>query len=123
LPGNPRLLPFQSRLASSQHVNRLGHDLDRAQPVLPRSARPGRYGSPVRDTDHSCLPLGHGAAEHHIDEGNWRKASYSLGNGECIEVADGPTDCVAIRDSKNPAGSVLVYSSDEWKLFLTKVKI
>jgi hypothetical protein len=77
----------------------------------------------VRDTDGNCLPLGRGAAEQGIDERDWRKASHSLGNGECIEVADGLTDRVTVRDSKNPAGSVLVYSADEWKLFLAKVKI
>ncbi|HZF88713.1 DUF397 domain-containing protein [Streptomyces sp.] len=37
----------------------------------------------------------------------WRKSSYSSDQGgECVEVADLPT-AVAVRDSKNPEGSVL----------------
>jgi hypothetical protein len=37
---------------------------------------------------------------------NWRKSSYSQPNGgECVELA--PT-LDAVRDSKNPAGPVLI---------------
>ncbi|MFJ9812932.1 DUF397 domain-containing protein [Streptomyces sp. NPDC101158] len=46
-----------------------------------------------------CAPLGSAA---------WRKSSFS-GNtgGDCVEVAD-LTAHVAVRDSKNPAGPVLL---------------
>jgi len=38
----------------------------------------------------------------------WRKSSYSGGGGgECVEVAFPPAR-VAVRDSKNPEGPVLV---------------
>ena len=57
-----------------------------------------------------------------FDESDWRKASYSLGNGECIEVAGGAEGQVAVRDSKNPAGCVLVCSVDEWNSFLLGIK-
>jgi Domain of unknown function (DUF397) len=47
----------------------------------------------------------------------WRKAQLSVGNGACVEVA--PVDgMVAIRDSKNPSGPVLTYTSAEWHAFL-----
>jgi hypothetical protein len=91
--------------------------------VFRRSALSARYGSPVRDTDRNWVPVGRGAAECRIVEHGWRKASHSLGNGECIEVADGLSGRMAVRDSKNPAGSILVYSADEWKSFLAKIKI
>jgi prepilin-type processing-associated H-X9-DG protein len=46
----------------------------------------------------------------------WRKSSYSNANG-CVEVAfvDGH---VAIRDSKDRHGPVLVFTPVEWNAFL-----
>lgn len=48
----------------------------------------------------------------------WRTSTYSLGNGECIEVASGMPHRVAVRDSRNPTGDVLVYTAVEWRKFL-----
>ncbi|MFF5263465.1 DUF397 domain-containing protein [Actinomadura viridis] len=43
---------------------------------------------------------------------NWRKSSYSGSNGgDCVELADAGeavADAVAVRDSKDPAGPVLL---------------
>lgn len=50
----------------------------------------------------------------------WRTAARCNG-GVCIEIA-GATGSVAIRDSKNPGGPVLLFSSDEWRAFLTGAK-
>jgi hypothetical protein len=51
----------------------------------------------------------------------WRKARNSLSNGNCVEVA--PTNgMVAVRDSKNPAGPTLMYTSAEWAAFLDGAK-
>jgi len=59
----------------------------------------------------------------------WRKSSFSSGNGgACIEVAivpgaaEGGGSFVALRDSKNPAGPVLVFTQDEWRSFLSGVR-
>ena len=38
----------------------------------------------------------------------WRKASRSVGNGECVEISS-HLGRVSIRDSKNPEGPVLSY--------------
>jgi hypothetical protein len=46
----------------------------------------------------------------------WEKSSHSNSNG-CVEVAfvDGQ---VALRDSKNKDGAVLVFTPREWNAFL-----
>jgi len=52
----------------------------------------------------------------------WRKSSYSNDTGHCVEVATNPPGIVAIRDSKNPDGPVLVLSRAEWSAFLAAVR-
>ncbi|MFC5287461.1 DUF397 domain-containing protein [Actinokineospora guangxiensis] len=39
---------------------------------------------------------------------HWRKSSFSGTNADCVEVAHAPK-LAAVRDSKNPAGPVLVF--------------
>lgn len=50
----------------------------------------------------------------------WRTSSYSSGNGQCVEVAH-VSEVVAMRDSKDPAGSALVFTSGEFNAFLRGV--
>ena len=51
----------------------------------------------------------------------WRKSSRSGGNGNCLEAA--VTEAlVGIRDSKDPAGPVLVFTPTEWSAFLAGVR-
>jgi Domain of unknown function (DUF397) len=52
---------------------------------------------------------------------SWRKASYSAGNGECVEVKS-VAGRVSIRDSKDPEGAVLSYSGDVFRSFLDAAK-
>ena len=47
----------------------------------------------------------------------WLKAQSSTVNGQCVEIASA-TDRVAIRDSKDPNGPILVVSSVEFRAFL-----
>ena len=57
-----------------------------------------------------------------ITDMNWRKSSYSGGNGgSCIEVAsDG---AVMVRDTKqNGTGPTLQFSPDAWRRFSKQVK-
>ncbi|MER7754457.1 DUF397 domain-containing protein [Kitasatospora sp. NPDC097643] len=52
----------------------------------------------------------------------WRKSTYSNGGGQCIEVADGFTGVMPVRDSKDPDGPVLLFSSPAWQAFVTAVR-
>jgi hypothetical protein len=52
----------------------------------------------------------------------WRKSSYSNGTGgACVEVA-ASDDERAVRDSKDPAGSVLTCTAAEWSAFTVAVR-
>ncbi|WP_221330251.1 DUF397 domain-containing protein [Actinoplanes sp. L3-i22] len=43
-------------------------------------------------------------------------------DGDCVEVADDLADTVAVRDTENRAGGVLVSTHDRWSAFLAGVK-
>jgi hypothetical protein len=51
----------------------------------------------------------------------WRKSSYSSQNGECVEVARNLPGVVAVRDSKDPGGGVLVVTREAWQAFLRRL--
>jgi uncharacterized protein DUF397 len=56
-------------------------------------------------------------------EPRWLKSSYSgNGGGDCVEVARNLPGVVAVRDSKNPDGPVLIVSRGEWASFVTRVR-
>lgn len=53
----------------------------------------------------------------------WRKASYSSGNGgNCVEVATARRS-VAVRDSKDPDGPRLAFGVQAWKAFAAQVRV
>jgi len=53
----------------------------------------------------------------------WRKSSYSGANGgNCVEVAPNLPGVVAVRDSKDRHGPVLVFTSEEWRAFTAGVR-
>ncbi len=47
---------------------------------------------------------------------SWIKAQASTAYGECIEVASAAGK-IAIRDSKDPDGLILIYSPDKFREF------
>jgi hypothetical protein len=51
----------------------------------------------------------------------WRKSTRSNNGGTCVEVA-ATRDVVGVRDSKDPAGPVLVFSPAEWRAFVAEVR-
>jgi hypothetical protein len=55
-----------------------------------------------------------------LSQAAWRKSSYSGANG-CVEVAV-VDRMIAVRDSKDRGGPVLVFRPDEWSAFLGGVR-
>ncbi|MGV9253493.1 DUF397 domain-containing protein [Streptomyces sp. NPDC003697] len=56
----------------------------------------------------------------------WLRSSYSTGANNCVETAaplSGPAaGRLAVRDSKDPAGPVLLFSPGSWAGFLTSFR-
>ncbi|WFE22271.1 DUF397 domain-containing protein [Solwaraspora sp. WMMD937] len=57
-----------------------------------------------------------------VADATWRKSSRSNGQGDCVEVADELGGVVGVRDSKDPAGPVLVISPTSWSAFITATR-
>ncbi|MET7329493.1 DUF397 domain-containing protein [Nonomuraea sp. NPDC005650] len=51
----------------------------------------------------------------------WRKSSFSGGNGQCVEAADLGTH-IAVRHSLAPEGPVVLYTRSEWAAFTAGVR-
>ncbi|GAB3856424.1 hypothetical protein GCM10029963_52770 [Micromonospora andamanensis] len=47
----------------------------------------------------------------------WRKSSRSSQANDCVEVAVG-LPVVGVRDSKDPAGPVLLFEAYAWRVFV-----
>lgn len=53
----------------------------------------------------------------------WRKSTFSGSNGgQCVEVAQNIPGVVALRDSKDPNGPALVFTTGEWAAFVSGVR-
>jgi len=51
----------------------------------------------------------------------WRKSTLSTDSGACVEFAS-QHGTIGIRDSKDPAGPVLLFTPAEWIAFLGGAK-
>jgi hypothetical protein len=61
-------------------------------------------------------------AERTDQTGVWFKSSFSGPNGNaCVEVAL-LREIIAVRDSKDPGGPVLCFTTQEWLAFLAGVQ-
>ncbi len=60
--------------------------------------------------------------DHHDVITPWRKSSYSNTGANCVEVARTRSGKVAVRDSKNPDGGLLILGLDEWKTFVARIQ-
>jgi hypothetical protein len=52
---------------------------------------------------------------------NWRKSSYSGGEGNCVSVAD-HAGRVLVTDTKDEQRPILWFSPSVWKAFADRVK-
>jgi Domain of unknown function (DUF397) len=52
----------------------------------------------------------------------WRRSSRSYGGGNCVEAAARHDALIDVRDSKNPQGSVLRFTSAQWSAFVSGVR-
>ncbi|CAM5584906.1 DUF397 domain-containing protein [Streptomyces abikoensis] len=53
----------------------------------------------------------------------WRKSNYSGQGGNCLEMADvAAAGAIPIRDSKEPYGPALVFSTRAWAAFVSYLK-
>ena len=57
-----------------------------------------------------------------LDGAVWRKSSRSGALGNCVELTWPESDVVAVRNSRDPRGPVLVYSRAELVDFLALVR-
>ncbi|MCA2214123.1 DUF397 domain-containing protein [Jidongwangia harbinensis] len=53
-----------------------------------------------------------------LSRAQWRTSTRSGSSGNCVEVADNLLDVVAVRDSKDPEGQILVFTTAQWRAFL-----
>jgi len=56
-----------------------------------------------------------------LSRAHWKKSSRSSANGQCVEMAE-LGSAVALRDSKDPTGPVLIFTPGEWAAFLAGAK-
>ena len=52
----------------------------------------------------------------------WRKSAASNPNGDCVELAPLPAGGVAVRNSRGPRGTALIYTRAEIEAFLHGAK-
>ncbi|MFG3438008.1 DUF397 domain-containing protein [Nonomuraea sp. NPDC047897] len=52
----------------------------------------------------------------------WRRSSFCNGNSACVEVAPLADGNVALKDSKDEDGPVLVFTPSEWEAFTAGVR-
>lgn len=71
---------------------------------------------PIGDVECK-VPCGGGL----VGELAWTRSSFSLSNGECVEMAALDGETIGVRDSKDPDGAVLRFTREEMLAFVRGV--
>ena len=53
---------------------------------------------------------------------SWRTATFTSGQGNCVEVAGLPDGGMAVRDTKDRDGGTLRFSAEAWRQFTSAIK-
>ncbi|MFE5582336.1 DUF397 domain-containing protein [Kitasatospora sp. NPDC056531] len=56
-----------------------------------------------------------------ISARGWYKSSYSAQATDCVETGPIAAGGMAVRDSKDPGGPVLVFPADTWSTFVSAI--
>jgi hypothetical protein len=77
--------------------------------------------------DNSCVEVAFAKSSHSssggcVEVGVARTSSHSGQLHDCVEVEGMPEGGVAVRDSKDRDGPVLVFTAREWRAFLDGVR-
>ncbi|MGH3838799.1 MAG: DUF397 domain-containing protein, partial [Pseudonocardiaceae bacterium] len=67
-------------------------------------------------------PIRHSSSDARLAAATWRKSTHSGQIGNCVEAALLDSDEVALRNSRYPSGTALVFSCDEMAAFLAGAK-
>jgi Domain of unknown function (DUF397) len=51
----------------------------------------------------------------------WRISTHSANGSTCVEVARNLPGLVAVRDSKDREGPVLIFTPDQWRTFIARL--
>jgi hypothetical protein len=62
------------------------------------------------------------SAQDDLSRATWYKSKYSGENGGCVAVTLLDDGSVALQDTKNPDGPVLVFHDFEWDNFIADAK-
>lgn len=78
----------------------------------------------LRSPSHrwSNMQVNNGIPADQLASAPWRKSRASNPSGSCVEVAELASGEIAVRNSRHPSGSALIYTRAEIAAFLTGVK-
>lgn len=60
--------------------------------------------------------------DNDLARATWRTATFSQGNGACVEVAGLSGGRIAVRDTKDRPGPAIVMTADSWRTFMAKAQ-
>jgi hypothetical protein len=69
----------------------------------------------------NIITLGDNADDYDLSAG-WRKSSYSMSNGHCVETASLASSRIGVRDSKVVNGPVLSFGPRAWASFVAGLR-